>query len=364
MQDRVPLYPGRVKLVPVAGQENTYDMTRADQPTQAGDPLNKATLWSDATAALFGLGVDSVPDDGFAWLGKYNQHWWRRRTFVYAKKETLNAKEVTIISGGVAREIFYAKDISVNNSTGEITFTNQQSINTTRGAMGERLQEQAPCYIKNIEGDPSTVYFLPAGCTRFDSNNYVPPTQYTIYNYFGSANKEVLGYPSTNCASVITSEKSNGDWEYVQSSNRSAYPDSGEQDGYEYEYMGIPFDNAVNSPKIETGSYVGTGKYGVDNPNSLTFSFIPKIVWLLGCKGSTEWFGHVKLADNESGVIPCEYLTTKYKQAPPYGGSSAFNYCFSKRSQDKRTIYWYYSNNNRGSQFNSPNTTYYYIAFG
>lgn len=69
MQDRVPLYPGRVKLVPVAGQKNTYDMTRADQPTQEGDPLNKATLWSDVTAALFGLGVDSVPDDGFAYLG-------------------------------------------------------------------------------------------------------------------------------------------------------------------------------------------------------------------------------------------------------------------------------------------------------
>lgn len=70
MKDRVPLYPGRVKLVPVAGQENTYDMTRADQPTQDGDPLNKATLLKDATAALFGLGVDAVPDDVLAVLSK------------------------------------------------------------------------------------------------------------------------------------------------------------------------------------------------------------------------------------------------------------------------------------------------------
>lgn len=49
MKDRVPTYPGRVKLVPVAGQENTYDMERADQPTQEGTPLNKATLLSDLT---------------------------------------------------------------------------------------------------------------------------------------------------------------------------------------------------------------------------------------------------------------------------------------------------------------------------
>lgn len=63
MQDRVSLYPGRVKLEPVAGQANTYDLTRADQPTQEGTPLNKATLLKDATAALFGLGTDAVPDD-------------------------------------------------------------------------------------------------------------------------------------------------------------------------------------------------------------------------------------------------------------------------------------------------------------
>ena len=63
MQDRVSLYPGRVKLVPVAGQENTYDMVRADSPMQEGTPLNKGSLLKDTTAALLGLGADAVPDD-------------------------------------------------------------------------------------------------------------------------------------------------------------------------------------------------------------------------------------------------------------------------------------------------------------
>lgn len=63
MQDRVPLYPGRVTLTPVAGQANTYDMTRADQPTQEGTPLNKATLLKDYTTNLLGLPNTAVPDD-------------------------------------------------------------------------------------------------------------------------------------------------------------------------------------------------------------------------------------------------------------------------------------------------------------
>lgn len=70
MKDRVPLYPGRVKLTPVSGQANTYDMVRADSPTQAGTPLNKASLLKDATAALFGLGAEAVPDDLLSVLSK------------------------------------------------------------------------------------------------------------------------------------------------------------------------------------------------------------------------------------------------------------------------------------------------------
>ena len=68
MQDRVSLYPGRVKLEPVAGQANTYDLTRADQPAQEGTPLNKASLLSDATAALMGLDAAATPDGAFAAL--------------------------------------------------------------------------------------------------------------------------------------------------------------------------------------------------------------------------------------------------------------------------------------------------------
>lgn len=63
MQDRVSLYPGRVKIEPVAGQAKLYDITRADQPTQEGTPLNKANLLSDATAAAIKALLASQTED-------------------------------------------------------------------------------------------------------------------------------------------------------------------------------------------------------------------------------------------------------------------------------------------------------------
>ena len=66
MQDRIPMYPGRVVMTPVPGKVNTYDMRRADEPTQVGDPLNKATLLTDAVAAKFGLSSAAVPNDVFS----------------------------------------------------------------------------------------------------------------------------------------------------------------------------------------------------------------------------------------------------------------------------------------------------------
>lgn len=63
MKDRVPKYPGRVKMTPVPGQPGVYDMERADEPTEPGTPLNKASLLSSETAAVYGLGEDATPDD-------------------------------------------------------------------------------------------------------------------------------------------------------------------------------------------------------------------------------------------------------------------------------------------------------------
>ena len=53
-KDRVPKYPGRVILTPVQGKNNTYDMVRADEPTEPGTPIDRATFESIIKSRLTG----------------------------------------------------------------------------------------------------------------------------------------------------------------------------------------------------------------------------------------------------------------------------------------------------------------------
>lgn len=67
--DRVPTYPGRVKLTPISGQTNVYDMVRADSPIEEGTPINKAlfdqkayTLTENVTIYVSTSGSDITGD--------------------------------------------------------------------------------------------------------------------------------------------------------------------------------------------------------------------------------------------------------------------------------------------------------------
>lgn len=69
MKDRVPANPGRVLITPENGDAPFYAvMTRADNPTQDGDPLCAETLLKVSTAALLGGDETMVPDDAFVAL--------------------------------------------------------------------------------------------------------------------------------------------------------------------------------------------------------------------------------------------------------------------------------------------------------
>lgn len=94
MKDRVPTYPGRVKLVPVSGQANTYDMVRADEPVVEGTLLNKATLLSDETAAVLG-GPETVDEAltgaGIIWVQVPNAEWVRGTVSLAVARDFLAA---------------------------------------------------------------------------------------------------------------------------------------------------------------------------------------------------------------------------------------------------------------------------------
>jgi hypothetical protein len=64
VKDRIPTYPGRVRLIPVSGQANTFDMVRADEAIELGTPINKA-LFDSIVADLAAL-QKSINDSLFA----------------------------------------------------------------------------------------------------------------------------------------------------------------------------------------------------------------------------------------------------------------------------------------------------------
>lgn len=132
MQDRVPTYPGRVTLTPVEGQPNTYDMARADQPTQEGTPLNTATLLQDATAALMGLSDTAVPDDAFRFLATV--------TDALLGSDSIACLTVETGSGQVIPNL----TLSVSNGYVNSTVTNQDGVAFVRVGAGKTVTVSVP----------------------------------------------------------------------------------------------------------------------------------------------------------------------------------------------------------------------------
>lgn len=472
MQDRIPLYPGRVKMTPVAGQANTFDTVRADDPTQAGTPLNKATFLKDATAALYGLGTGAVPDDVLAELGKYKQYWWRRRLpagvrYVEVQSDIPNA--IALFSPYVeTSQVIYSKQLTIDQNNGTAALGAELTLPKTSGQeLAEAIVANAPLYV-SVSG---TIYYIPDGATAGAGSN--PSFNKSTIMYYTSSNKDYVyingsGTPLGKTVTTEIKQVPASDWEYLQSSDRNAYPDSGEvpisstwvehrennsdtlleynntysyateitidqstggislvapntttaTDGdaernfikskapcylitsynpskiyyvpagatsgtsytntlqgngfpvefgsagnphgmvvtavqktinYEYEYLGIPFDNAVTAPKIETGSYVGTGTYGASNPNTLTFGFVPKMVMVSSSTINTAGSNLITPMIWFDGVMSAF--------ASPNGYLNNF-------TVDGNTISWYSTSTYTKDQYNNNGETYYYIAIG
>lgn len=109
--------------------------------------------------------------------------------------------------------------------------------------------------------------------------------------------------------------------------------------------------------KIQTGSYVGTGTYGSGNPCSLTFDFVPELLFLTGApSGNIQWFigeYDVRLiAIGSPNLLPNEYTNG--------GLFSAHNKGASKMSN--KTLSWY-DTRDASNQINADGITYQYIAF-
>ena len=212
-------------------------------------------------------------------VGAYaNEYWWRRRvpkTTGYIEKVATQGSTF-LVQYNVTPVTYTYGDLSIDQSTGAVSISNAQTITLNINSSVSDFYVLVGKYFtpdKTVSQSWGGVKTLTAGeIYRITDSNYI--------KYYSDEDSTYVYSQYIDVITSIYSAGEPGDWQYIHSPNRNAYPDSGTQDGYEYEYLGIPFDNAVNGVKIETGSYVGTGKYGAANPNTLTFGFTPKMVFM------------------------------------------------------------------------------------
>ena len=330
-------------MTPVAGQPNTYDMTRADEPTQIGDPLNKVNLLQDAVAQMFGLFNTSVPNDVFNFLGKFNLHWWMANGYIAPYYTLGESYEAKVGRGGTAYtySIQYSDSISVNDS-GDVSLDNPTSIEIETDFSGQHADKfnQIPTGFFVTSPDfrnGSTVYQKSGDAYE----TYVSKVWYTYLPL-----TSVVGHPA-----ILSGES------YVYSTERDAYPDDGNVGETYYKYVGVPYENFTHMPvKIEVGSYVGTGTYGQSNPNTLTFPFEPKFIVIL--RGSGSQSPSYNAGDPKNTPL---FMTRGINGVTQTGPTAAY-WGYNSAEWDGNNVKWY--SNTASTQKNLNDSTYYYVAIG
>lgn len=115
MVDRVPTYPGRVRLVPVSGQENVYDLTLADEPVQVGTPLSKANLLTDETGETVNQATGSTPA---------TPNW---ALALLAQKMAANNTDIETLKLAVGAPLVAATSSAMTDTTKIYVYTGSQS---------------------------------------------------------------------------------------------------------------------------------------------------------------------------------------------------------------------------------------------
>lgn len=328
MKDRIPTYPGRVKLTPVSGQTNTYDMVRADEPVQEGTPLNKNTLLRDATAEALGLTADATVDEALGALNTKatnvsNNYMWATYKAEWQTQETATTSVSTALSSALTFQ--YSTDIEILQD-GTIQLVNPTLVS-------------AQCSTTD-----DVAAFLP--------NKYVEISGTICLVH--TATKAIIGEKVTieySELDTIFVEAFSG---YVNSPDENAYPPA-TSDGFTYKALG----KIGEKVKIETGSYVGTGTCGYSYPNSITFGGIPKLVFIsrsgfLEINGSGQPQNSVLWQDLGDG----ETTPGTVFAGTTTGGSFTRN---------GNTLKWQINTNESSTgaaqaQLNSSGYTYYYFA--
>ena len=117
--------------------------------------------------------------------------------------------------------------------------------------------------------------------------------------------------------------------------------------------------------KIQTGSYVGTGTYGADNPCSLTFDTLPKLIWFYAQETGTGSNRDFYFVTSNSSANPFLIPNEDFSVNLYSGASGGFRNYNVYQKVEGNTVFWWSTNESVGKeqQGNIANNTYYYIAF-
>lgn len=143
------------------------------------------------------------------------------------------------------------------------------------------------------------------------------------------AQYNAIEYPEANCLYIITDDTTKEDLEKLAEELRNNVA-----------HHTHTADTLFGVAEIASGTYVGTGTFGLNNPNSLTFDFVPKILI------ASSWNNGLMVADVNGGMGYVLYASN--------------NTCTMTRSGN--TVTWY--SGSAAGQMNMHNNVYSYVALG
>lgn len=281
-------------------------------------------------------------NERFGILNQLYRYWWKRSVVSVEYIENISDSNVQITVAGQnddeGNKFIY---ITYNNS---IVISSSGIVSLAAGSGTKRFSS----YFSDSDYFPKSLSELKGKYASIQGNIYYFADDATC-----SVSDKTLDW-YFGLRTVTAQKVESGYSDYIFSTDRDAYPDSGIQNGYEYQYLGIPFENAREVPKIEVGSYLGTGTFGSTSPNTLTFSFTP-IIWgvfrMVSTGGVDNPVPNIMLWDNNYQNMNVSVFT---------GVDSTTTHYITINGN---SVSWYASTSSNG-QLNSNIYTYHYFAIG
>jgi hypothetical protein len=200
------------------------------------------------------------------------------------------------MDGYNTKSISYSKNIVIDQTDGTVSLANPASFaleyksnDDSALALCRSIANLAPVYVQGLAGDPNGIYYIPDGANAGEMiySNHPTVGYYEYDDSYEIYLDEDAAYVASKISSdLVITNVAAGEKTYVHSADSNAYQDGSTVGGKTYEYLGVPFTNAVSAIGMELTTYVGTGGYGANNPCELKLNKVPKLMLIASIPGS------------------------------------------------------------------------------